>query len=159
MCNAAAAAHQLSMSGANRKFLQVTMRCSGSSSSTMAPLSPRESRSYWTASCAKTSLSYNEITTIYITHTAYIILLCLYIMYILCVYIYIHTVYIILLLCQNPVNTGNLYSKSSSPLLLRGFPDTARILCWSFTPKRHGQLRARDLPKVLTWWLEHDSNP
>ena len=29
------------------------------------------------------------------------------------------------------------YSTSSSPLLLRGIPDTARILCWSFTPKHH----------------------
>jgi len=27
--------------------------------------------------------------------------------------------------------------QSSSPLLLRGAPDTARILCRNFTPKRH----------------------
>ena len=37
--------------------------------------------------------------------------------------------------------------------------DTARILCRSFTPKRHRQLRAKDLPKVPTWRLEPDSNP
>ena len=29
---------------------------------------------------------------------------------------------------------------SSNPLLLRGAPDTARILCWSFTTKHHRQL-------------------
>jgi len=32
-----------------------------------------------------------------------------------------------------------IYSASSSPLLLRGAPDTARILCRSFKPKRHVQ--------------------
>jgi len=39
-----------------------------------------------------------------------------------------------------------LYSASSSPLLLRFAPDTARILCRSFTPKNdHSQLRLKDL--------------
>src|SRR6218665_1315025 len=38
-------------------------------------------------------------------------------------------------------------------------PDTARILCWSFTPKHHRQLRVKDLPKVSTWRLERESNP
>src|SRR6218665_281849 len=33
---------------------------------------------------------------------------------------------------------------------------TARILCRSFTPKRHRQLRVKDLPKVPTWRLERD---
>src|SRR6218665_2247552 len=51
------------------------------------------------------------------------------------------------------------YIASSSPLLLRGAPDTARILCRSFTPKRHRQLQVKDLPKVPTWRLERDSNP
>src|SRR6218665_1834995 len=48
-----------------------------------------------------------------------------------------------------------------STILLRGAPDTARIglLCPSFTPKRHRQLRVKDLTKVLTWRLERDSNP
>jgi len=41
-------------------------------------------------------------------------------------------------------------------LLLRGAPDTTWILCWSFTPKRHRQLRAKDLPKVPTWIRTHD---
>src|SRR6218665_1200290 len=36
------------------------------------------------------------------------------------------------------------YSTSSNPLLLRGAPDTARILCRSFTPKCHRQLRVKD---------------
>src|SRR6218665_248773 len=40
------------------------------------------------------------------------------------------------------------YSASTSPLLLRGAPKTARILCRSFTPKRHGQLRVKNLPDV-----------
>ena len=76
----------------------------------------------------------------------------------------------------------------SSPLLLRGVPNTARILCRSFTPvnqlsaceytgsrdfafvgaleiyleffmKRHRQLWAKNLPKVPTWRLEQESNP
>ena len=55
------------------------------------------------------------------------------------------------------IRSSYFYSTSSSPLLLRGSPDTARILCRSFTPKRHGQLK--DLPKVPTWRLERDSNP
>jgi len=43
--------------------------------------------------------------------------------------------------------------------ILRGAPDTARILCRSFTPKHHRQLWVKDLPKVPTWGLERDSNP
>src|SRR6218665_890518 len=39
-----------------------------------------------------------------------------------------------------------------------GFIHSARILCWSFTPKRHRQLRMKYLPKVHTLWLEGDSN-
>ena len=38
------------------------------------------------------------------------------------------------------IHSGYFYSASSSPLLLRGAPDTARILCRNFTPKRHRQL-------------------
>ena len=57
------------------------------------------------------------------------------------------------------IHTGYFYSASSSPLLLRGAPDTARILCRSFTPKRHRQLRVKDLPKVPTRRLERESNP
>src|SRR6218665_2004747 len=49
------------------------------------------------------------------------------------------------------------YSASLSPLLLRGACDTSRILCRNFTPMHHRQLRAKDLPKVLTWRLERDS--
>src|SRR6218665_4197750 len=61
-------------------------------------------------------------------------------------------------------NTGFIhsfyfYSASSSPLLLRGAPDTARIPCRSFTPKHNRQLRVKDLPKDPTWRLERDSNP
>src|SRR6218665_1915215 len=55
------------------------------------------------------------------------------------------------------IHSGHLYSASSVPPLLRGAPDTAWILCRSFTPKRHRQLRVKDLPKVHTWRL--DSNP
>src|SRR6218665_2503878 len=46
-----------------------------------------------------------------------------------------------------------------SPLLLRSAPNTARILCRSFTQKRHGQLRVKDFPKVPAWRLERNSNP
>src|SRR6218665_878742 len=38
------------------------------------------------------------------------------------------------------VHSGHFYSTSLSMLLLRSAPDTARILCWSFTPKRHRQM-------------------
>ena len=57
------------------------------------------------------------------------------------------------------IHSGYLYSASSGPLLLRGAPDTARIMCLSFTRKRHRQLRVKDLSKVSTWRLEPDSNP
>jgi len=57
------------------------------------------------------------------------------------------------------IHSGYFYSASSSPLLLRGAPDTARILCRSFMPKHHRQLQAKDLPKLPTWRLERDSNP
>jgi len=56
------------------------------------------------------------------------------------------------------MNSDHFYSASSSPLLLRSAPDTARIPCRSFTPKRHRKLRVKDLHKVLTWRLERDSN-
>ena len=52
------------------------------------------------------------------------------------------------------IHSGHFYSTSSSPLLLRSAPDTARILCQSFMPKRHRQLRVKDLPKVPTWRWE-----
>ena len=57
------------------------------------------------------------------------------------------------------IHSGYFYSASSSPLLLRGALDTARILCRNFTPKRHRQLWAKDLPKVSVWRLEQESNP
>ena len=52
------------------------------------------------------------------------------------------------------IHSGYFYSTSSSPLLFGGAHDTARILCRSFIPKRHRQLRVKDLPKVATWRLE-----
>jgi len=38
------------------------------------------------------------------------------------------------------IHSFYFYSTSSSPLLLKGTPDTARIPCRSFTPKHHRQL-------------------
>src|SRR6218665_903744 len=38
------------------------------------------------------------------------------------------------------IHSDHFHSASSSPLLLRGAPDTPRILCRNFTPKRHIQL-------------------
>src|SRR6218665_2573585 len=60
--------------------------------------------------------------------------------------------------CYSFISSGYFYSASSSPLLLRGAPDTARY-CWNFTPKRYRQQRVKDLPMVPTWRLERDSNP
>ena len=57
------------------------------------------------------------------------------------------------------IHSDHFYSASSSPLLLRSAPDIARILCQSFTPKRHSQLQVKDLPKDHTWRLERESNP
>jgi len=57
------------------------------------------------------------------------------------------------------IHSGYFYSASSSPLLLRGAPDTARIPCRSFTSKRLMQLRVKDLPKVPTLRLERNSDP
>src|SRR6218665_1035155 len=63
-----------------------------------------------------------------------------------------------LALVHSFIHSDYFYSAASSPLLLRGAPDTAGILCRSFTPKRHIQLRVKDLPKVPTWRLERNSN-
>ena len=57
------------------------------------------------------------------------------------------------------IHSGYFYSASSSPLLPRGAPDTARTLCGNFTPKRHRQLQVKDLPKVPTGRLERESHP
>ena len=57
------------------------------------------------------------------------------------------------------ITCHSFYSTSSSPLLLRGAPNTRRILYRSFTPKRHRKLRVKDLPKVPSWRLERNSNP
>src|SRR6218665_3436550 len=38
------------------------------------------------------------------------------------------------------IHSGHFYSASSSPLLFRSTPNTARILCRSFTPKCYRQL-------------------
>ena len=35
------------------------------------------------------------------------------------------------------IHSGYFYSTFSNPLLLRGTSNTAWILCWRFTPKRH----------------------
>jgi len=57
------------------------------------------------------------------------------------------------------IHLDYFYSDSSSPLLLRGAPDTARILLWGFMPNRHRQLWAKDLPKVSKCRQKWDSNP
>ena len=44
------------------------------------------------------------------------------------------------------IHSDYFYSASSSPLLLRIAPDTARILCRSSTLKCNRQLRVKDLP-------------
>src|SRR6218665_885601 len=63
-------------------------------------------------------------------------------------------------LCSNSfIHSDHFYSTSSSPLPLRNAPDAARILCRSFTLKRHRELQVKDWSKVPKWWLERDSNP
>src|SRR6218665_134419 len=57
------------------------------------------------------------------------------------------------------IHSDHFYSASSSPLLFRSAPKTARILWRSFTPESHRQMRVKDLPKVPRWRLERDSNP
>ena len=54
------------------------------------------------------------------------------------------------------IHSGYFYSTSSSSPLLRGAPDTAWILCRSFTSKSH--MRVKDLSTVPTWQLEQDSS-
>src|SRR6218665_2416195 len=58
---------------------------------------------------------------------------------------------------------NSIFIHSFTPLQVhyysRSAPDKARILCRSFTPKRHRQLQVKDLPKVPMWRLEWDSNP
>ena len=56
------------------------------------------------------------------------------------------------------IQPGYFYSTSSSSLLLRDAPYTARILGQSFTSKRRRQLWVKDLPKVHMWRLERDLN-
>src|SRR6218665_1985795 len=47
------------------------------------------------------------------------------------------------------IHSGYFCSASSSSLLLKGAPDTARTLCRSFKPMRHRQLRVKDLLRFL----------
>jgi len=46
------------------------------------------------------------------------------------------------------IHSGYFYSASLGPPLFRGAPNTARILSRHFKPKRHRQLRVKNLPKV-----------
>ena len=66
--------------------------------------------------------------------------------------------FIVLAFLNKFIHSGYFYSASSSRILLRSAPDTARILCRSFTLKRHRQLPVKDLPKVPTWRLDRNSN-
>ena len=52
----------------------------------------------------------------------------------------------------------HLYSTSHSMSLSEAFPTTAIDTVGVYTPKRYRQLQVKDLPKVLTWRLEWDSN-
>src|SRR6218665_1764958 len=53
----------------------------------------------------------------------------------------------------------HFYSATSSPLLLRGAPDYSTDTVSEFHAEAHRQLQVKDLPKVLTWRLERESNP
>src|SRR6218665_2108986 len=69
-----------------------------------------------------------------------------------------HPVGVVKVFIHSFIHSGYFYSTSSSPLLLRGAPDTAQILCRSSMPKCHRKLRVKDLPKVPMWRIERDSN-
>ena len=45
------------------------------------------------------------------------------------------------------IHSDHIYSASSSPLLLKSAPDTARILCRSITRERHRQLQVKVFPQ------------
>src|SRR6218665_3426866 len=45
------------------------------------------------------------------------------------------------------IHSEYFYSASSSPLLLRDAPNTAWILCWSFTAKRHQVTASEELAR------------
>src|SRR6218665_249985 len=68
-----------------------------------------------------------------------------------CIYVVIRTLIFI--------HSGYFYSTSISELLLRGTPDTELVLCRSFTPMCHRQLRVKELPKIPMWRPERDLNP
>src|SRR6218665_935340 len=65
-----------------------------------------------------------------------------------CIRMYVHCnmyVYVCMHVCvcifiHSFIHSGHFYSASSSPLLLRSAPDTARIMCRIFTPKRHRKM-------------------
>ena len=59
---------------------------------------------------------------------------------------------------KDTIHSSYFHNDSSSPILLRSASDTERILCRSFTPKLHRQLRVKDLPKVPTRRIQRDSN-
>src|SRR6218665_3988233 len=48
--------------------------------------------------------------------------------------------YFLFIIHDQTIHSSFFYSAPSSPLILRGTPNTARILCRSFTTKRHRQL-------------------
>ena len=57
------------------------------------------------------------------------------------------------------IHSGHFYSAPSSPLPLRGAPDYSTNTVSEFHAEAHRQLQVKDLPKVLTWRLERESNP
>src|SRR6218665_1520379 len=55
----------------------------------------------------------------------------------------------VLLNSHSFIHSDYFYSASSNLLLLRGAPETARIMCRNFTPKSHRQLRGKDCPRSI----------
>src|SRR6218665_1637008 len=60
-------------------------------------------------------------------------------------------------LIHSCIHSGNFYSASSS-LLLGGPPDYSIDTASELYVERYMQLQVKDLPKLLTWRLEWDSN-
>ena len=72
----------------------------------------------------------------------------------------VRLIYVVSRSCKHPIPVYFFQAISIAPLqlLLRGAPNTARILCRSFTTERHRKLWVKLLPKVPTWRLKRNSN-
>ena len=78
---------------------------------------------------------------------------CMYLCVYACLYVYMHACFVCMYICMYVF----IQTISITPLQVHFYQKrsrhSTRILCRSFTPKRYGQLRMKDLRKVPTWRL------